>query len=240
MICMIAGFPLSAWAFAFRTWAAMVTALYAAFWLQLDSASSAAVTVSILALQTRGQAYQRALYRVLATIIGVIASIVIAGLFAQTRELFTIVFAAWLGLCVYVGGLLEDSRAYGAVLSGYTVALVAVVQIDSPQNIVLAGFNRGAAIVVGVAALALISDVFGAPNLDASLPAKLTTTHRRIIAVALAILGGKSADPIQSANLLREITALRPDISALAVEFGSWIGATRGRPQCGRSVGRCS
>jgi uncharacterized membrane protein YccC len=50
---------------------------------------------------------------------------------------------------------LEDSRAYGAVLSGYTVALVAVVQIDSPQNIVLAGFNRGAAIVVGVAALAL-------------------------------------------------------------------------------------
>ena len=220
MFRMIAAFPLSSWAFAFRTWAAMVTALYAAFWLQLDSASSAAVTVSILALQTRGQAYQRALYRILATIIGVIASIAIAGLFAQTRELFMVVFAAWLGLCVYVGGLLEDSRAYGAVLSGYTVALVAVVQIDSPQNIVLAGFNRGAAIVVGVAALALISEVFGAPNLDASLMSKLTTIHRRIIAVALAILGGKSADPIRSANLLREITALRPDISALAVESG--------------------
>ena len=148
MFRMMAAFPLSSWAFAFRTWAAMVTALYAAFWLQLDSASSAAVTVSILALQTRGQAYQRALYQILATIIGVIASIAIAGLFAQTRELFMVVFAAWLGLCVYVGGLLEDSRAYGAVLSGYTVALVAVVQIDLPQNIVLAGFNRGAAIVV--------------------------------------------------------------------------------------------
>jgi uncharacterized membrane protein YccC len=155
MFRMMAAFPLSSWAFAFRTWAAMVTALYAAFWLQHDSASSAAVTVSILALQTRGQAYQRALYRILATIIGVNASIAIAGLFAQTRELFIVVFAAWLGLCVYVSGRLEDSRAYGAVLSGYTVALVAVVQIDSPQNIVLAGFNRGAAIVVGVAALAL-------------------------------------------------------------------------------------
>jgi hypothetical protein len=33
---------------------------------------------------------------------------------------------------------------------------------------------------------------------------KLTTIHRRIIVVALAILGGKSADPIWSANLLRE------------------------------------
>jgi uncharacterized membrane protein YccC len=84
----IAGFPLSAWAFALRIWAATMVALYAAFWLQLESASSAAVTVGILALQTRGQAYQKALYRILCTIIGVVASFVIAGLFPQTRELF--------------------------------------------------------------------------------------------------------------------------------------------------------
>src|SRR5271170_8298853 len=56
----IAGFPLSAWAFALRIWAAMMLGLYAAFWLQLDSGSSAAVTVGILALQTRGQTYQKA------------------------------------------------------------------------------------------------------------------------------------------------------------------------------------
>ena len=71
----IAGFPLSAWAFALRIWAAMMVALYAAFWLQLESASSAAVTVGILALQTRGQAYQKAVYRILGTIIGVVASL---------------------------------------------------------------------------------------------------------------------------------------------------------------------
>ena len=75
-----AGFPLSAWAFALRTWVAMVLALYVAFWLQLESASSAAVTVGILALQTRGQAYEKAFYRVLATVVGVVASFVIAGL----------------------------------------------------------------------------------------------------------------------------------------------------------------
>ena len=54
-----AGFPLSAWAFALRTWAAMVLALYVAFWLQLESASSAAVTVGILSLQTRGRPTKR-------------------------------------------------------------------------------------------------------------------------------------------------------------------------------------
>jgi uncharacterized membrane protein YccC len=52
----IAGFSIPACVFAFRTWVAMMTALYAAFWLQLDSASSAAVTVGILAQQTQGQA----------------------------------------------------------------------------------------------------------------------------------------------------------------------------------------
>jgi uncharacterized membrane protein YccC len=222
----IAGFPLSAWAFALRIWAAMMVGLYVAFWLQLESASSAAVTVGILALQTRGQAYQKAAYRVLGTIIGVVASFVIAGLFPQTRELFMVGFAGWLGLCVYVGGLLDGNRAYGAVLSGYTVALVAVTQIDSPQNIFLAGVNRGAAIMVGIAALALVSDVFAAPNVHTGLIGKLTAAHRRVRAFALAILRGESADPIQSANLLREITALRPDITALASESSD--GSARG------------
>src|SRR3981189_89087 len=145
----IAGFPLSAWAFALRIWAAMMIGLYAAFWLQLESASSAAVTVGVLALQTRGRVSQKAVYRVLATIIGVVASFVIAGLFPQTRELFVIGFAGWLGLCVCGGGVLDANRAYGAILSGYTVAQVAVTQIDAPQNIFLSGINRGAAIVVG-------------------------------------------------------------------------------------------
>jgi uncharacterized membrane protein YccC len=214
----IAGFPLSTWAFALRIWIAMMVALYAAFWLQLESASSAAVTVGILSLQTRGQTYHKAAYRVLATVVGVFASIVIAGLFAQSRSLFVIGFAGWLGLCVYAGGLLDGNRAYSAVLSGYTVALVAMTQIDSPQNIFSAGVNRGAAIVVGIAALALISELFAAPNIHTGLSGQLIAAHRRVHAFALAILRGESANPIQSASLVREITALHPDITALVAE----------------------
>jgi uncharacterized membrane protein YccC len=222
----IAGFPLSAWAFALRIWAAMMVGLYAAFWLQLESAASAAVTVGVLALPTRGQAYQKAVYRVLATIVGVVASFVIAGLFPQSPGLFMIGFAGWLGLCVCVGGLFDGNRAYSAVLSGYTVALVAVTQIDSPKNIFSAGVNRGAAIVVGIAALALVSDFFAAPNVHTGLYGKLTAAHRRVRAFALAILRGERADPIQSAALLHEITALHPDITALAAESSG--GGARG------------
>src|SRR5260370_670115 len=182
----IAGCPSSTWPFARRIWAAMMVALYAAFWLQLESASSAAVTVGILALPTRGQTYQKAAYRIVATIIGVVASLVIAGLFAQSHSLFVIGFAGWLGLSVYAGGLLDGNRAYSAVLSGYTVALVAMTQIDSPQNIFSAGINRGAAIVVGIAALALTSELFAAPNDHTGLSDKLIAAHRRLRARARA------------------------------------------------------
>ncbi|MDB5408165.1 MAG: rane protein [Rhodospirillales bacterium] len=223
----IAEFPLSAWAFALRIWVAMMVALYAAFWLQLESASSAAVTVGVLALQTRGQVYQKAVYRVLATIVGVAASFVIAGLFPQSRSLFVIGFAGWLGLCVYVGGLLDGNRAYSAVLSGYTVALVAVTQIDAPQNIFSAGINRGAAIVVGIAAVALISELFAAPNVHTGLSGKLIAAHRRVRAFAFAILRAETADPIQSATLLREITAHHPNITALVAESRARGAAAR-------------
>jgi uncharacterized membrane protein YccC len=121
---------------------------------------------------------------------------------------------------------LDGNQAYGAVLSGYTVAIVAVAQIDAPQNVFTTGVNRGAAIVVGVAALALVSDVFAAPNVHPGLVGKLAAAHQRARAFALAVLRGERAHPIQSANLLREITALHSDITALAVESSD--GGARG------------
>ena len=225
-----AGFPLSAWAFALRTWAAMMLALYVAFWLQLENGYIAAFTVGILSLQTRGQAYQKALYQLLMTVVGVVASIVIAGLLAQARDLFVIAYAIWLGLCVYVGGLLDGNRAAGVVLAGFTVAFVAVSQIDSPQSIFFTGVDRGAGIAVGITALALVNDAFLAPNLHTILSAKLAALHQRVRTFALAILRGDGVDPIQSANLLREITVLHPDISALVIESSAgWARGAAGR-----------
>ena len=216
-----AGIPLGSWAFAVRIWTAVVLALGAAFWLQLEAPSTAALTVAILALPTRGQILEKATFRLLATIIGVAASIVIAGLFSQTRDLLLAAIAVWMGLCVYAAGLLDGSRAYAAVLSGYTVAFVAVQQMDTPQHVFESSVARGSGIAIGVVALAIVSTLLAAPDNHAQLASRLTALHRRVRTYASAVLREEGPDTTSTAEMLRDIAALRPETATLVTESSS-------------------
>ncbi len=214
-----AGLPAASWAFALRIWIAVVLALYAGFWLQLEAASSAAITVAILAVPTRGQALEKAGFRLIGTVVGVAASIVIVGAFSQTRDLLLVAFAAWLGLCIYAASLSDGSRAYAAVLSGYTVALVAIQQIDTPHQVFDAGVQRGAAIAVGIAAIALVNDLLVAPDRHTGLTAQLAALHRRVREHAKEVIRRRDAgDAMTTVGLLREIATLRSDVTSLAAE----------------------
>jgi uncharacterized membrane protein YccC len=213
-----AGFPAGSWAFAIRIWIASIIALGISFWLQLEVPSSAMMTVAILAEPTRGQALEKAGYRLIATIVGVAASVAIVGLLSQTRDLLLAAFAIWLGLCVYAAGLFDGYRAYAAILSGYTVAFIAVQQIDNPQHVFESGMARGAAIAVGVLSITLVNDLLLAPDRHPQLAAQLAALHRRVRDYAKTTVRTGAADAIAAAALTREIVALRPDITSLAAE----------------------
>src|SRR3981189_1449430 len=109
--------PVHIWAYALRIWLAAVVALYVAFWLQLGGASSAAVTVAILAQPTRGAALAKAANRIAATLIGATMSVVIAGLFPGERIGMLGAFVCWICICVFVASYLRGYQAYAAVLS---------------------------------------------------------------------------------------------------------------------------
>ncbi|WP_448042682.1 FUSC family protein [Bradyrhizobium liaoningense] len=217
-----AGFPASSWAFALRVWLAMMLALYASFWLELESPSSAALTVAILALPTRGQGMEKAGYRLLATAIGVMASIAIAGVFSQTDGLLLAVLGIWVGLCVYVAAMLDGNRAYAAALCCITVALIAIQQIDTPLQVFPTGIARGAAIGIGVLAVALVNEVLAAPDYHPVLAGRIEALHRRVTDLAQ---GTEHASAATAAILLHDIAAVRPEIASLATE--SSIGTAR-------------
>ncbi|WP_027555445.1 FUSC family protein [Bradyrhizobium sp. Cp5.3] len=213
-----AGFSASSWAFALRVWLATLLALYVSFWLELESPSSAALTVAILALPTRAQGMEKAGYRLLGTAIGVAASIVIAGVFSQTGGLLLAVFSIWIGLCVYTAGMLDGNRAYAAALGCTTVALIAIQQIDSPLQVFPTGVARGAAIAIGVLAVALVNEVLAAPAYHPVLASRLEALHRRVMDVAQGAARGEASSSSVAAGLLRDIAALRPEIASLTTE----------------------
>lgn len=216
-----AGFPANSWAFAVRIWLACLLALYASFWLELQSPSSSAITVAILALPTRGQGMEKAGFRLLATVIGVAASIAIAGIFSQTGPLLLAVFSIWVGLCVYAVGMLDGNRAYAAALCCITVGLIAIQQIDTPLQVFPTGVARGAALAVGVLALALINDVLFAPDYHPVLATRLETLHRQVIDYAESAVRGPAMAAAAAADMLRTIVAMRPEIASLVTESNS-------------------
>jgi uncharacterized membrane protein YccC len=209
----------AAWAFAVRIWLAMVLALYAAFWLQLSSASSAAVCVAILAQPKRGQALSKALYRFLGTLVGAAVAIVLMALFAQDRVVLLVAFATWLGLCVFTAHFLQDTRAYGAMLSGYTVAIIAIAHIDTPQSTFDAAVDRVAAITLGIVAITFINDALGSPSIWRAVRDTLGDALAETRAFARETLTQGDPGSERTAALIRKIAALRGDASAIAGEL---------------------
>ncbi|EIZ84012.1 fusaric acid resistance protein [Methylobacterium sp. GXF4] len=217
----------AAWAFALRIWIAMMLALAAAFWLQLDSASSAATCVAILAQPKRGQAISKAVYRLLGTLIGAAVSIVFMALFGQDRVLLLVSFTTWLGLCVFTAQYLQDTRAYGAMLSGYTVAIIALGQIDEPQGTFDAAVSRVAVIVLGIIVITFINDALVSPSTWRTLLPQLRKAWDDTRAYARETLANGDLGASRTAALIRTIAPMRPDANAIAGELddGPWRAA---------------
>lgn len=221
-----------AWAFATRIWLAMVLALGVAFWLQLESASSAATCVAILAQPKRGQALSKAVYRLLGTLIGAVVSIVLVALFSQDRVLMLVSVSVWLGLCVFVAQYLQDTRAYGAMLSGYTVAIIALAQIDTPQDTFTAATARVAAIVLGIVAITFINDALASPSTWRALLPTMTDAWNATRAYAVESLEKGDLGVARTAALIRQIAPMRADASAIAGELDDGPYRAAGARSC--------
>jgi uncharacterized membrane protein YccC len=208
--------PVHIWGYALRIWLAAVTALYVAFWLQLGGASSAAVTVAILAQPTRGAALAKAVNRIAATFIGATMSIVIAGLFPGERVGLLAAFILWMCVCVFVASYYRGFRAYAAVLSGYTVGIITVVNIDAPQNVFTTMTDRVAAITIGILCVTLINDLFGSPPVWPGLERRITQAWNDVRDYARDVLGGARDDVERAGMLFAQIIGLRDEVDIVA------------------------
>src|SRR5277367_5168871 len=111
--------------FGLRLWASVCLALYVAFALELDNAYWAGTTAAIVCQPSLGASLRKGWFRMIGTIVGAVAIVVLTAWFPQARGSFLLGLALWAAACALVATLLRNFAAYAAALAGYTVAIIA-------------------------------------------------------------------------------------------------------------------
>src|SRR5215469_933726 len=88
--------------FGLRLWISVCLAMYIAFWLELDDPSWAGTTAAIVCQPTLGASLRKSWFRLVGTIAGGVAIVVLSACFPQNRVLFLVALALWGGACALV------------------------------------------------------------------------------------------------------------------------------------------
>ncbi|MCE0483005.1 MAG: FUSC family protein [Methylacidiphilales bacterium] len=220
-------------AFAIRGWVASMLAMYLAFYLELDEPYWAPLTVWIVLQPTPGMSISKAFYRIVGTIIGSFMGVVLICFFVQTPELFIAALALWVGACTMVSNLLRNFRAYGAVMAGFTAAIVASGAIERPNEIIQIALARCAATLIGIACATIITAIFAKHE--------ARTRVRMLLAKAIGDTIRRSALPVTATTaerlalgkpLIDELIALDAEIDYAAAESAG----VRIHEDCARSL----
>lgn len=121
--------------FDLRTAVAVRVALAIAFELELDQAYWAGTTAAIVCQPVLGSALRKAAFRMAGTLAGAVTAVLLFACFPQDRVGFTLAFAGWAALCCFVGSRLTFFATYGAMLAGYTTAIIVGDVIDAPDRV---------------------------------------------------------------------------------------------------------
>src|ERR1700680_5077692 len=111
--------------FGLRLWAAVCLALYIAFWLELDNAFWAGTSAAVVCQPRLGASLRKGWFRMIGTVVGAVAIVVLTACFPQDRGIFLVSLALWGAACALVATLLRNFAAYSAALAGYTAAIIA-------------------------------------------------------------------------------------------------------------------
>jgi uncharacterized membrane protein YccC len=213
----VAGPPLL---FGLRLWASVCLALYVAFWLELDNASWAGTSAALVCQPQLGASLRKGWFRLIGTVVGAVAIVVLTACFPQARAPFLVGLALWCAAAAFVATLLRNFAAYAAALAGYTAAIIASDTLGATggpdEQVFMLAVNRASEICIGIVCAGIVlagTDFGGARRRLAGLLAALSAeiTGRFAGTLALAGPGMPDTQPARR-ELVRRVIALDPVI----------------------------
>jgi uncharacterized membrane protein YccC len=206
--------------FGLRLWVSVCLALYVAFWLELDNAYWAGTTAAIVCQPHLGASLRKGWFRMIGTVVGAVAIVVLTACFPQDRGAFLVGLALWGAVCALVATLLRNFAAYAAALAGYTAAIIAMDQFGAtggPNGLAFTlAITRASEICIGIVCAGVVlagTDLGGARRRLAALFAGLSAEIASRFAGTLANAGAEfAATQTVRRELVRRVIALDPVI----------------------------
>jgi uncharacterized membrane protein YccC len=167
-------FGLPAVFYGLRLWAAVLLALFLAFRLELENPAWAGTTAAIVCQPAVGAALRKARARMMGTVIGAVAMILITIAFPQDRGGFLGSLTLWLAACGVAATLLRNFSTYAGALAGFTAVVIAADVLGpaggAGNTVLLVGVSRAAEILLGIlcASSVLAATDFGAARTQLS------------------------------------------------------------------------
>lgn len=167
-----------AWVFVLKGVLAMTLGAWLAMRLDLQKPYEVMVTCAIVINPNSGMVMAKSFYRVLGTIVGCLAGVMLVAAFPQQRVLLLLGMALWVGMCAGGASLFRNFKSYGFVLAGYTAAIVVLPALQQPQLLFQSALMRFSEVMLGILVATFISEIIAprrlTPAFRASLRAQFT------------------------------------------------------------------
>jgi len=211
--------------FGVRLWVSVCLALFVAFSLELDNAYWAGTSAAIVCQPQVGASLRKGWFRMLGTLLGAIAAVVMAACFPQDRIAFLAVLSLWGAACAFVATLLRNFASYAAALAGYTAVIIAGGQLGAVGGLdgdaFMVAITRASEICIGIVSAGVVlglTDLGGARRQLALLFAQLGSE----------IAGGFGRTLATAGTAFAEIQVVRREVVARVIALDPVIDQSLG------------
>lgn len=200
------------WRYALRNAIAMCMALSIAYALDLDEPYWAMTSAAVISFPTIGGAISKSLGRIVGSLLGAAAALLIAGHTLNEPWLFTLFIASWLAFCTWVSSHYQNNVAYAFSLAGYTAAIIAFSSVDITDvaDLWVITQARVCEVISGILCAGFMMMVLPSTSDGEALIDSLQQMHTRLLTHAELLLQQSSTENVRTAheNVISQILTM--------------------------------
>jgi uncharacterized membrane protein YccC len=216
------------WLLSAKTFAAALLAFYTALAVGLPRPYWAFATAYIVSNALTGATRSKGLYRIVGTLIGATAAVLVLPLLVDTPLLLSLFISVWTGTLLYLSFLDRLPSNYVYMLSAYTLPMIALPMVQAPDQVFPFAVSRSEEILLGIVSASLVSSLIlpgkAAPVLQARFRAWLGDAGRWATGLLRSEASGTPRDAatmVSSHRLAADVLALDQFISHLRYDTDS-------------------